>query len=149
MCATRVSTGDQGGMPTLPQWPQCYRVWNEIDIFQISDKKLNYALNHVIDYNTITSKWISSVLYFYEIILKFVVNKLSHKKLANCSLQFAHCLQWTDILDVPSSRISLWAGQMRLTAFDCQPYCLDIYSTLYLFCTSLWVVWMMKALMHE
>ncbi len=41
-----VSTGDQGGEPTLGQWPQCYRIWNEIDIFQINDKILNYALNH-------------------------------------------------------------------------------------------------------
>jgi hypothetical protein len=46
VCATSVSTGDQGGAPTLGQWPQCYRVWNEIDTFQISDKILNYALKH-------------------------------------------------------------------------------------------------------
>jgi len=44
--ATSVSTGDQGGEPTLGQWPQCYRIWNEIEIFQISGKILNYALNH-------------------------------------------------------------------------------------------------------
>jgi len=46
VCATSVSTGNQGGVPTLGQWPQCYRIWNEIDIFQISDKNLNYAFNH-------------------------------------------------------------------------------------------------------
>ena len=46
MCATSISTGDQGGAPTLGHWPQCYRVLNEIDIFQISDKNLKYALNY-------------------------------------------------------------------------------------------------------
>ncbi len=46
VCATSVSTGDQGGEPTFAQWPQCYRVWNEIEIFQISDKNHYYALNH-------------------------------------------------------------------------------------------------------
>ncbi len=63
VCATSVSSGDQGVAPTLGQWPQCYRVRNEIDIFQISDKILNYALKHQ---TIITiSKWISSVLYFF------------------------------------------------------------------------------------
>ncbi len=38
--ATSLSTGDQGGEPTLGQWAQCYRVWNEIDIFQLSDEFL-------------------------------------------------------------------------------------------------------------
>ncbi len=37
--ATKVSSGNQGGEPTLGHWPQCYRVWNEIEIFQISDEK--------------------------------------------------------------------------------------------------------------
>ncbi len=32
------STGEQGGEPTLNQWPQCYRVWYEIEIFQINLK---------------------------------------------------------------------------------------------------------------
>ncbi len=44
--ATKVSSGDQGGEPTLGHWPQCYRIWNEIEIFQISDKIPNYALNN-------------------------------------------------------------------------------------------------------
>ncbi len=44
MCATSLSTGDQGDAPTLSQWPHCYRVWNEIDSFKISDKNFNYAL---------------------------------------------------------------------------------------------------------
>ncbi len=34
VCATSLSTGDQGGAPTLGQWPLCYRVWNEIDILK-------------------------------------------------------------------------------------------------------------------
>ncbi len=46
VCATSVSTDDQSGMPTLGQWPQCYWVGNEIDIFQISVKNLNSASNH-------------------------------------------------------------------------------------------------------
>jgi len=46
VCATSLSTGDQGGAPTLSQWPQCYKVWNEIDIFKICDKNINYALKH-------------------------------------------------------------------------------------------------------
>ncbi len=40
VCATSISTVDQGGAPTLGQWPQGYRVWNEIDIFRISDKNM-------------------------------------------------------------------------------------------------------------
>jgi hypothetical protein len=46
MWTTSISTDDQSGEPTLGQWPQCYRVWNEIDIFKVSDNILNYALNH-------------------------------------------------------------------------------------------------------
>jgi len=30
--ATSLSTYDQGGVLTLGQWPQYYRVWNEIEI---------------------------------------------------------------------------------------------------------------------
>ncbi len=44
--ATNVNNGDQGSATLLGQWPQCYFVWNEIDIFQISDKNLYYALNY-------------------------------------------------------------------------------------------------------
>ncbi len=65
--AARVSIGDQGGVPTLGQWPQCYRVWYEIDLIQIGDKNLIMLKTiNEIDYNTIIiiSKWISSVLYF-------------------------------------------------------------------------------------
>jgi len=47
VCATSVSTGEQGGAPTLGQWPQSYRVWYEIEIFQINLKNLNYALNNI------------------------------------------------------------------------------------------------------
>jgi len=36
--ATSISTGNQGGEATLDQKTQCYRVWNKIEIFQISDK---------------------------------------------------------------------------------------------------------------
>jgi hypothetical protein len=43
--ATSVSNGDHSGEATLGQWPQCYRVWNEIDTFQISDNIVNYVLN--------------------------------------------------------------------------------------------------------
>jgi len=39
VCVTSVSTGDQGSATTD-------RIWNKIDIFQISDGNLNYALNH-------------------------------------------------------------------------------------------------------
>jgi len=46
VCATSVSAGDQGSVPTLGQWPQSYRVWYEIDIFKLSVKKFNYASNH-------------------------------------------------------------------------------------------------------
>ncbi len=46
MWATIVNSGNQGGEPTLGYWPQCYRIWNEIEIIQISDKILNYALNN-------------------------------------------------------------------------------------------------------
>ncbi len=30
VCATSIDTAVQGGLPTLGQCPQCYRVWNEI-----------------------------------------------------------------------------------------------------------------------
>ena len=43
--ATKVSSGDQGGGLLSVIDPQCYRVWNEIEIFQISDKNLYCALN--------------------------------------------------------------------------------------------------------
>jgi len=49
VCATRLSTGNQGGAPTLGQWPQCYRVWNVIEIFKISDKNFNYAIKQQCD----------------------------------------------------------------------------------------------------
>jgi len=68
VCATSISTGDQGGAPTLGQWPQCYRVWKEIEIFQRHLKNLNSVLNYSSnrDYYTIVtiSKWIFSVLIF-------------------------------------------------------------------------------------
>jgi len=35
--ATSISTGNQGGEATLDQKTQFYRVWNKIEIFQISD----------------------------------------------------------------------------------------------------------------
>ncbi len=35
---------DQGGAPTLVQWPQCSRVWKEIEIFQISDQNINHVI---------------------------------------------------------------------------------------------------------
>ncbi len=38
--ATKVSNDDQGGELILGHWPQCFRVWNEIEIFQISDKNI-------------------------------------------------------------------------------------------------------------
>jgi len=44
VCATSVSTGNLGGEPTLGHWPQCYRVWYEVEIFQINFKNLYYAL---------------------------------------------------------------------------------------------------------
>ncbi len=44
--ATKESTGDQGGGPLSVIDPQCYRVWNEIEIFQMSDKNIYSALNH-------------------------------------------------------------------------------------------------------
>jgi hypothetical protein len=48
VCATSISTDYyQCGAPTLGQWPLCCRIWNEIDIFQISDKNINYASNHL------------------------------------------------------------------------------------------------------
>jgi len=34
VCATSISTGNQGGEHTLGHWPQCYRIWYEIEIFQ-------------------------------------------------------------------------------------------------------------------
>jgi hypothetical protein len=46
VCTTSLNTGDQGGAPTLGQWPQGYRAWNEINIYKICDKNLNYALKH-------------------------------------------------------------------------------------------------------
>jgi len=36
VCATSVSTDNQGGEPTLGHWLQCYRVWYEIENFQIN-----------------------------------------------------------------------------------------------------------------
>jgi hypothetical protein len=44
--ATKVSCGDQGGGLLSVIDPQSYRVWNEIEIFQISNKNISYALNH-------------------------------------------------------------------------------------------------------
>ncbi len=44
--ATKVRSGDQGGGLLSVIDPQCYRVWNEIEIFQISVKNLYYALYH-------------------------------------------------------------------------------------------------------
>jgi len=46
VCATSVSSGDQGGEPTLGHWPQCCRFWYEIEIFEINLKNINYALNN-------------------------------------------------------------------------------------------------------
>jgi len=43
VCEYSLSSSDQGGDPTLSQ---CYQVSNGIEIFQISDRNLNYALNH-------------------------------------------------------------------------------------------------------
>jgi len=43
--ATSVSTANQRGEPTLGHWPQYYRVWYEIEIFQINLKNVKYALN--------------------------------------------------------------------------------------------------------
>ncbi len=40
VCATSVSTDDQGGEPSLGHLPQCYRVWYEIEIFQLNLKNL-------------------------------------------------------------------------------------------------------------
>jgi hypothetical protein len=93
---TKVSSGDQGGEPTLSHWPQCYRIWNEIENFQIRDKNLYYALNNhcnwlQYNYNNFKVNFFCFVV-FYEFI-KFVVDELSHS--SRLTFLSSNCTQFT------------------------------------------------------